>query len=223
MSRLLYRDNKRKLSQIIKVIDYDSLNDSTSAFWEKTNGDLHLIFCSIACGDLNCAQEFFDKNKDIIKELGVVFIRLLPERAINLFKKGVKLRLFEQCWNTTSFYALKALHDVSEDDYKTIIDSELSQVVSRLNSMSILDFEKYEMPLYKIVAYIKETYPDILLRIVPALDYDSIKKEKQSMLKDSRFNRRCRKLFNNMIDLLIEYADNDSIIKLQVLKSLRNR
>ena len=57
----------------------------------------------------------------------------------------------------------------------------------------------------------------------PALDYDSIKKEKISMLKDSRFNRRCRKLFNNMIDLLIEYADNDSIIKLQVLKSLRNR
>ena len=57
----------------------------------------------------------------------------------------------------------------------------------------------------------------------PALDYDSIKKEKISMLKDSRFNRKCRKLFNNMIDLLIEYADNDSIIKLQVLKSLRNR
>ena len=57
----------------------------------------------------------------------------------------------------------------------------------------------------------------------PALDYDSIKKEKISMLKDSRFNRRCRKLFNNMIDLLIEYADNDSIIKLQALKLLRDR
>lgn len=176
------------------------MNDSSSALWEKTDGDLHLIFCSIACGELNCAQEFFDENKDKIKELGVVFIRLLPERAIYLFKKGVKLRLFEQGWNTISFNALKALHDVSEDDYKTIIDSDISQVVNRLNNMSILDFEKYEMPLYEIVAYIKETCPDVMLRIVPALDFDSIKKEKQSMLKDSRFNRRCRKLFDNMID-----------------------
>ena len=133
------------------------------------------------------------------------------------------MRLFEEKWNTISFDALEALHDVSEDDYKEILDCEISQVINRINELCILDFEKYEMPLYEIVVYIKKTYPDILLRIVPALDYDRLKKEKQSMLKDSRFNRRCRKLFNNMIDLLIEYADNDSIIKLQVLKSLRNR
>ena len=223
MSTLLYRDNKRKLSQIIKAIDDDSLNDSSSALWEKTDRDLCIIFSSIACGELECAQRFFEKNKDKIKELGVVFISALPKQSIDLFKKGVKLRLFEEKWNTISFDALEALHDVSEDDYKEILDCEISQVINRINELCILDFEKYEMPLYEIVVYIKKTYPDILLRIVPALDYDRLKKEKQSMLKDSRFNRRCRKLFNNMIDLLIEYADNDSIIKLQVLKSLRNR
>jgi len=223
MSTLLYRDNKRKLSQIIKAIDYDSLNDSTSVLWEKTNGDLHFIFSSIAYGELECAQRFFEKNKVKIKELGVVFISVLPEQAIDLFKKGIKLRLFEHHWNITSYDALKALHDVSADDYKEILDCEISQVINRINELCILDFDKYEMPLYEIVVYIKETYPEVLLRIVPALDYDRLSKEKQSMLKDSRYNRRCRKLFNNLIDLLIEYADNDSISKLQALKLLRNR
>ena len=189
--------------------------------WEKTNGDLHFIFSSIAYGELECAQRFFEKNKVKIKELGVVFISVLPEQAIDLFKKGIKLRLFEHHWNITSYDALKALHDVSADDYKEILDCEISQVINRINELCILDFDKYEMPLYEIVVYIKETYPEVLLRIVPALDYDRLSKEKQSMLKDSRYNRRCRKLFNNLIDLLIEYADNDSISKLQALKLLR--
>lgn len=223
MGILLYYNDKRKYSQLIKALDLDALNRSAASFWKKTSGELHLLFGFIANGDHTSAQVFFEANKNEIEELGVVFIKVLPEQAIGLYKKYVKLRLFENHWNTTSLEALKALHDASEDDYKMILDSEMSQIVNKINDMCILDFEKYEKSLYEVVSYIKKTYPDILLRIVPALDYDRLRKEKQSMLKDSRFKRRCRKLFNDTIDLLIEYADNDSISELRSLRSLKRR
>lgn len=221
IGRLLYRENKRKFSKIVNCINLDALCKTTYSFWKHTDGELHLLFRFIVAGDYVIAQKFFEINKNFVEELGVVYIEALPVQAIEMFKKGSKLRLFENHWNTISLNALKALHIFSADDYKSILNSEVKQIVNRINELCILDFGKKEKTLYEILTYIKESHPNILVKIVPLLDYNKIKKEKLSMLKDSRFNRRCKKIFNEMIDLLIDYSDEKSKCELQSLKSLK--
>lgn len=221
IGRLLYRENKKKYSKIIKAIDYDVLNKSTSSLWRKTDGDLHLLFCFISYGDSASGQQFFVKNKDKIQELGLAFIENLPEQTIELSEKGVKLRLFENHWNDATFYALKNLHSFSVEKYKKILDSEVAQFASRISEFCILDFEKYEKTLYEIIAYVEETYPEVISDIVPLLDFSKMKEEKHRMLKDDRFDRRAKKQFSELINLLIEHSDEISVIKLQEIKNLK--
>lgn len=221
IGRLLYRENKKKYSQIIKSIDYSVLNKSTSSLWRKTDGDLHLLFCFISYGDSASGQQFLARNKDKIQEMGLAFIEFLPEQTIELFERGVKLRLFENHWNNATFNALKNLHSFSEEKYKEILDSEVAQLASRISEICILDFEKHEKTLYEIIAYVKETYPEVISYIVPLLNFSKMKEEKKRMLRDDRFDRRCKKQFSELLNLLIEHSDENNIAILQQIKILR--
>lgn len=221
IGRLLYRENKKKYSKIVKAVDYDILNKTTSSLWRKTDGDLHLLFCFISYGDLSSGQQFFANNKDKIQELGLAFIENLPEQTIELFEKGVKLRLFENHWNDATFCALKNLHSFSVEKYKGILDSEVAQFASRISEFCILDFEKYEKTLYEIMVYVKETYPELISAIVPLLDFTKMKEEKHRMLKDERFDRRAKKHFRELINLLIEHSDEICVIRLQEINNLK--
>lgn len=220
IGRLLYRDNKKILSKIVKALDYDALNNCTMSAWRKTDGDLHLLFCFIAYGDIVSAQFFFEANKNKIEELGLPFIKILPEQAIELFEKGVKLRLFENCWNNESYDALKSLYCVSKDKYIEILDSEVAQLAAKISDFSVLDFEKEEKTLYEILAYIKNTYPHVISKVVPLLDFSKMKNGKLSMLKDDRCGRRCKKHFQDMIDMLIEYSDDINVGELNSIRTL---
>lgn len=187
---------------------------------EKTDGDLHLLFCFIACGDLASGQHFFVANKNKIEELGLAFIGILPKQTIALFEKGVKLRLFENCWNNETFYALKALHSVSESKYKEILDSEVSQISTKISEFCILDFDRNEKTLTEILSYIKETHQSVISKVVPLLDFTKIKTQKQLMLKDSRCGRRCKNQFQDMLNILIEFSDETNIDELKSIRSL---
>lgn len=217
---LLHRDNKDLYSKIVKDIDYYSLSKSTCSLWKKTDSDLHLLFVFIAHGDLASALNFFSISKDKIEELGLPFIEILPEQAVELFKKGVKLRLFENHWNGAILYALNRLHNVSENDYKAILDSEVSQIATKINEFCILDFEKDETTLTEILSYIKETHSTIFSKVTSLLDFEKMREEKLRMLKDSRCSRRCKKQFAEMINLLIEFSDKDIVDELCSLKKL---
>ena len=221
IGRLLYRENKKLYSKIVKSINYDALSQSTSALWKKTDGDLHLLFCFIAYGDSVSGQYFFTTNKNKIEELGLPFIRILPKQSVELFEKGVKLRLFENHWNNRTFYALKNLHSVSETKYKLILNSETFQIASQISEFCILDFEKNEKTLTEILMYIKETCPEVISRIASLLDYEKMKEEKLRMLKDNRCGRRCKKQFQEMIDILIEFSDGSNVDELLSLKTLK--
>ena len=129
-----------------------------------------------------------------------------------------RLRLFENHWNSASLDALKALHDFSVEDYNEILNSEVLQFANRISEMCILDFDKNDNTLYDILTYIQDTCPDALVRIVQKINYDKINSEKMLMLKDTRFDKKCKKLFRNTIDLLISYADEKNISELQALK-----
>ena len=188
--------------------------------WRKTDGDLHLLFCFIAYGDIVSAQFFFEANKNKIEELGLPFIKILPEQAIELFEKGVKLRLFENCWNNESYDALKSLYCVSKAKYIEILDSEVAQLAAKISDFSVLDFEKEEKTLYEILAYIKNTYPHVISKVVPLLDFSKMKNGKLSMLKDDRCGRRCKKHFQDMIDMLIEYSDDINVGELNSIRTL---
>ena len=220
---LLCRENKKRYSKIVKAVDYDILNKTTSSLWRKTDGDLHFLFCFIFYGDSVTGQQFLNQNKDKIQELGLAFIEFLPEQTNELFEKGVKIRLFENHWNDATFCALKNLHSFSIDKYKKILDSEVAQFASRISEFCVLDFERHEKTLYEIIAYVKETYPEVISGIVPLLDFSKMKEEKQRMLEDDRFDRRGKKHFCELINLLIEHSDEMSIIKLQEIKSLKKR
>lgn len=221
IGRLLYRDNKKVYSQIVKAIDYDALNRGSSSLWKKTNGDLHLLFSFIAFGDKETAKQFFMKNIEKIEELGLPYIKFLPEQAIALNKKGVKIRLFENYWNDETFFALNALHDASETEYKNILNSEFSQLVSKISEFCILDFDKDGKTLYEILAYITETHPSVFSEVVPMLNFAKMKEEKLRMLNDNRCDRRSRRLFQKMIDILSEFSNETNIEELKSLKSLK--
>lgn len=221
LGRLLYRENKKLYSRIIKNIDFDVLNKYTAPLWKKTSGDLHLLFCFIVFGDKETAKRFFMTNIEKIEELGLPYIKFLPEQAITLYKKGVKIRLFENNWNDETFFALNALHDASENEYKNILDSEFSQLASKISEFCILDFDKDEKTLCEILVYIKQTHPSILSKVVPMLNFPKMKEEKLRMLKDDRFGRRSRKQFHEMIDILIEFSNETNIGELKSLKSLK--
>lgn len=218
---LLYRENKNRYAQIVKQIDIDAINNISQPLWYKTNDDLHLLFRFLALGDRKTAQIFLEANMDKIKELGVVFIEVFPEHAIKLYKKGVRLRLFENHWNSTSLDALKALHDFSVEDYCAMLSSEVLLFANRISEMCILDFEKHDNTLYDIILYIKNTCPDALVHIVQMLDFNKINKNKESMLKDTRFDKKSKKLFRNTIDLLLSCADGKCINELQAIKELK--
>lgn len=218
---LLYRENKRKYAEIIKCLKLDILSKTTGLLWKKTNGDLHLLFSFIANGDFASAQSFFEANKDRIEEIGVVFIELCPKQTIELHKKRVKCRLFENGWNDISLKALMALHESSEIDYQAILNSEVMQLVKKISEFCILDFDKHnreEKTLLDITIYLKETYPDILIKTVSLLDFSKMEKNKLSMQQDSRYDRKCKKRFNDMINILIACSTENSIRKLQSLK-----
>ena len=221
LGRLLYRENKKLYSRIIKNIDFDVLNKYTTPLWKKTSGDLHLLFCFIAFGDKETAKRFFMTNIEKIEELGLPYIKFLPEQAITLYKRGVKIRLFENNWNDETFFALNALHDASETEYKNILDSEFSQLASKISEFCSLDFDKDEKTLYEILAYIKETHPSVFSEVVPMLNFAKMKEEKLRMFKDDRCGRRSRKQFHEMIDILIEFSNETNIGELQSLKSLK--
>ena len=216
--RLLYRENKKRYAQIVNQIGIDAINNTSHPLWNKTDGDLHLLFRFLALGDRKIARLFFEANMDKIKELGVIFIEVFPEHAIRLYKNRVRLRLFENHWNSASLDALKALHDFSLEDYNEILNSEVLQFANRISEMCILDFDKNDNTLYDILTYIQDTCPDALVRIVQKINYDKINSEKMLMLKDTRFDKKCKKLFRNTIDLLISYADEKIISELQALK-----
>lgn len=218
---LLHRENKKIYSKIVKAIDYEALSKTTSSLWKKTNSGLHLLVRFIVFGDLSSGQHFFAANKNKIEELGLAFIDILPEQCIELFEKGVKLRLFENHWNYATFYALNALHSISEDKYKEILNSEVSQFAIQISEFSILDFDKNQKTLYEILAYIKETHKSIISEIIPLLDFAKMKKGKMLMLKDSRCDRRCKKQFQEMIDILIEFSDETNIDEFNSLKTLK--
>lgn len=135
--------------------------------------------------------------------------------------KIAKLRLFENHWNNATFYALKNLYSVSTEKYKEILDSEVAQFASRISGLCVLDFEKHEKTLYEIIEYVKETYPEVISDIVPLLDLAKMKEEKHRMLKDGRFDRRGKKQFSELINLLIEHSDEINVIKLQEIKILK--
>ena len=116
--------------------------------------------------------------------------------------------------------ALKALHSISEAKYKEILNSEASQFAVRIGEFCVLDFDRNEKTLYEILAYIKETHPDVISKIVHLLDFEKMKKEKQSMLKDSRYGRRCKNQFHEMIDILIEFSDDVCGAELKNIKLL---
>lgn len=220
IGRLLYRENKKIYSKIVKAIDYDVLTKGTTLLWRKTNDSLHLLFCFIAYGELTCGQQFFETNKNKIEELGLAFIGILPEQSIALFEKGVKLRLFEKYWDNEIFFALKELHNISESKYKEILEHEVPQLAAKINEFCILDFCEKGKTLYDILAYIKETHPNIIPKLIPLLDFSKIKKEKQQMLKDDRCGRRCKKHFQDMLDILIEFAEEPNISELNSIRSL---
>ena len=221
IGRLLYRDNKKVYSQIVKAIDYDALNRYSSALWKKTNGDLHLLFSFIAFGDKETAKQFFMKNIEKIEELGLPYIKFLPEQAIALYKKEVKIRLFENNWNGETLFALNALCNTSETEYKKILDSAVSQLASKISNFCILDFNKDEKTLCEILVYIKETHPSVLSKVVPMLNFTKMKEEKLRMLKDDRYGKRSRRQFQEMIDILIEFSNENDISELKSLKSLK--
>lgn len=220
IGRLLYRENKKIYSKIVKAIDYDVLTKGTTLLWRKTNDSLHLLFCFIAYGELTCGQQFFETNKNKIEELGLAFIGILPEQSIALFEKGVKLRLFEKYWDNEIFFALKELHNISESKYKEILEHEVPQLAAKINEFCILDFCEKGKTLYDILAYIKETHPNIIPKLIYLLDFSKIKKEKQRMLNDSRCGRRCKKHFQDMLDILIEFAEEPNISELNSIRSL---
>lgn len=213
--------NNAVYAQIVKQIDIDAINNISQPLWYKTKDDLHLLFRFLALGDRKTAQIFLEANMDKIKELGVVFIEVFPEHAIKLYKKGVRLRLFENHWNSTSLDALKALHDFSVEDYCAMLSSEVLLFANRISEMCILDFEKHDNTLYDIILYIKNTCPDALVHIVQILDFNKINKNKESMLKDTRFDKKSKKLFRNTIDLLLSCADGKCINELQAIKELK--
>lgn len=221
LGRLLYRENKKLYSRIIKNIDFDVLNKYTAPLWKKTSGDLHLLFCFIVFGDKETAKRFLMTNIEKIEELGLPYIKFLPEQAITLYEKGVKIRLFENNWNDETFFALNALHDASETKYKNILDLEFSQLASKISEFCILDFDKDEKTLYEILAYIKGTHPSVFSEVVPMLNFAKMKEEKLRMFKDDRCGRRSRKQFHEMIDILIEFSNETNIVELQSLKSLK--
>lgn len=221
IGRLLYRDNKKVYSQIVKAIDYDALNRSSSSLWKKTNGDLHLLFSFIAFGDEETATKFFMANIEKIEELGLIYIKFLPKETITLYKKGVKIRLFENSRNGETLFALNALFNTSASDYKEILDSEVSQLASKINNFTILDFDKKEKTLCEILVYIKETHPSVLSKIVSMLDFVKMKERKLQMLNDFRCNRRIKSQFKEMIDILIEFSSEENIGELKSLKSLK--
>ena len=208
-------------SRIIKNIDFDVLNKYTAPLWKKTSGDLHLLFCFIVFGDKETAKRFFMTNTEKIEELGLPYIKFLPEQVISLYKKGVKIRLFENNWNNETFFAMNALHDASENEYKNILDSEFSQLASKISEFCILDFDKDEKTLCEILVYIKQTHPSVLSKVVPMLNFPKMKEEKLRMLKDDRFGRRSRKQFYEMIDILIEFSNEPNIGELKSLKTLK--
>ncbi len=218
IGRLLYRENKRSYTKIVKLIDYEVLNKTTSSLWKKTNGDLHLLFCFIAYGDLESAKKFLAMNKEKIEEFGVVFVETLPEQAIELFEKGVKLRLVESCWNNATFFALKGLHSISENKYKIILNSEAYQVANKISDFCVLDFDNHDKTLNDILSHIKETHQDVIYEIVRLLDFSKMKKGKESLLKDGRFDRRCKKQFNKMIDILIEFSEGKTTVELNSIR-----
>lgn len=221
IGRLLYRDNKKVYSQIVKAIDYDALNRSSSSLWKKTSGDLHLLFCFIVFGDKETAKQFFMANIEKIEELGLPYIKFLPEETITLYKKGVKIRLFENNWNGETLFALSALCNTFETEYKKILDSEVSQLASKISDFCILDFYKDEKTLCEILVYIKETHPSVLSKVVPMLNFAKMKEEKLRMLRDDRCGRRSRRQFHEMIDILIEFSNETYIGELKSLKSLK--
>ena len=116
---------------------------------------------------------------------------------------------------------MNALHDASENEYKNILDSEFSQLASKISEFCILDFDKDEKTLCEILVYIKQTHPSILSKVVPMLNFPKMKEEKLRMLKDDRFGRRSRKQFHEMIDILIEFSNETNIGELKSLKSLK--
>ena len=221
IGRLLYRDNRKVYSQIVKAIDYDALNRCSSALWKKTNGDLHLLFSFIAWGDKETAKQFFMKNIEKIEELGLPYISFLPEQAIALYNKGVKIRLFENNWNDETFFALNALHNASETEYKNILNLEFPQLASKINEFCILDFDKDRKTLYEILAYIVETHPSVFSKVVPMLNIAKMKEEKLRMLNDNRCGRRSRRQFQKMIDILIEFSNETDMEELMSLKLLK--
>ena len=81
--------------------------------------------------------------------------------------------------------------------------------------------EKHDNTLYDIILYIKNTCPDALVHIVQILDFNKINKNKESMLKDTRFDKKSKKLFRNTIDLLLSCADGKCINELQAIKELK--
>ena len=220
LGRLLYREDKKRYTQIVQQIDIEAISKASRALWNKTNGDLHLLFSFLALGNRNTARLFFEANMDKIKELGVVFIEVFPEHAIRLHKKGVRLRLFENHWNSTSLDALKALHDFSVEDYYAILNSEALQFANRISDMCVLDLDKHDNTLYDILTFIKDTCPAALMQIVHMLDYKKINNSILSMLNDSRFDKKCKRVFKNTMDLLISYSDDDEncISELKALK-----
>lgn len=218
--RLLYRENKKRYAQIVNQIGIDAINNTSHPLWNKTDGDLHLLFRFLALVDRKIARLFFEANMDKIKELGVIFIEVFPEHAIRLHKKGVRLRLFENHWNSTSLDALKALHDFSVEDYYAILNSEALQFANRISDMCVLDLDKHDNTLYDILTFIKDTCPAALMQIVHMLDYKKINNSILSMLNDSRFDKKCKRVFKNTMDLLISYSDDDEncISELKALK-----
>lgn len=220
IGRLLYRENKRIYSKIVKALDLEVLNKRAALLWKKPNRELQLLFTFIACGDRVSAQKFFSKNKHKVEELGLTYIEILPEEAIELFNEGVKLRLFDECWNDATFGALSALNNTSDTAYKRILKAEALQVADKISSHCILDFKKSGKTLTEILKYIKDTYPTIIAEIVLLLDFEKMKNGRTRILGDDRCDKKCKKQFNAMIEILIESSDENRKSELESLKIL---
>lgn len=220
LGRLLYRDNKSVYSKIVNSINYEILNKNVSHLWKNTNGDIHLLFSFIACGDFECAKRFFMLNIEKIEDLGIVFVKYFPQQTIGLYNKGVKIRLFENGWNNETYFALEALHNTSAEDLNHILCTEALQIVNKINRLCILDFDGEEKPLSDILNYLYLTCPDVFGQIIPLLDFQLIAKGVKDMLKDYRWGRNCKKRLVNMIDLLIKCSDLTNIDQLQALRAL---
>lgn len=162
--------------KIVKLIDYDLLDETMKKYFKKPPYELKLFIYSIGTSKEKKFFDWMDKNIEKIEIAEPMISVVFPKVVERCIECSYEVNIFGH--NDSFDGALSMIIALSEYDEELclkVLELSINKIIQKMSDLRyIIDFTKEEMT-YNFFNYIRKNYQEIFLKIINSLDVEKVK------------------------------------------------